>query len=302
MTERKLVHFEKQKVGDLAKREPTVGRFQLWKYLMGTRMTQAFKINIAAVLCFAPLIFVLVQMLGANLTVNNSLPFTSFIGVGYPVVVDAVEKAFVSSQEAFLFWGVYLAPPALFLSLFLSVSARYAVRNYIFTEGKFHFKSLFKAFKFNALNSLVISAITAVVSFGVLYAVYYLRGLFFYSPSIVLPVIYSVLLGIFTLLFVIITFYTMTIAETYKQNVFLSYADGIKLTFKILLQNVVFAIVALVPPVIVYLSIGSMLFAFVFTLYLFLGLVFTMLTWQIFAHYVFDLVIGQQKARKGKKK
>lgn len=287
---KRIVKFNKQKVGDMAKRVPSVGRMQLWKFLMGSRMGNCFKINLIAVVAFIPVIYVLVNLLTLNLTANGNLPYTSFIGVGFPVVIDVMERAFVTSQELLLKWGVYLLPCALFLSCFLVTPAIYCARNLIWSEGHFHFKAIFRAFKFNWLNSLIISFITGAFAFGIAYAIYFIRDSLFYSGTTFLNVSAIILLALVGLYLLITTLYAISISVTYKENILLVYRDAIVLTAKIALQNVVILIAVVAPVVLMAFLVNTMFMFLVLMVFLFIGFSFMILTWEVFAQYVFDLI------------
>ncbi|MEG2116269.1 MAG: hypothetical protein RRZ69_01140, partial [Clostridia bacterium] len=195
----RIVKFNKQKVGDMARRSPSVTRPQLWKFLMGSRMGNCFKINLLAVVAFIPVILALVNIFSSNVNANGNLPYTSFLGAGYPVVVDVLERAFVTSQEIFLKWGVYVLPAAMFISCFLVTAALYAARNLIWSEGFFHAKSILTAFKFNWANGLIISFITGLLTFGGAYAIYFIKSSLFYNGANLWNISAIVALAIFGL-------------------------------------------------------------------------------------------------------
>ena len=298
------IQFEKQKIGDMAKRQNTVGRFQLWKFLMFSRFGNNFKINVLGFLGLAPILYVLFNMVTLNLSSAASLPFTSFVGVGYPLVTDSLESAFVASQQIFLNFGVFMLPLAVFLSMFLTVPAQYAARNYIWSEGYFHFKHIGKAFKLNGLRRLVIGFITALITLLVTYLIYLLRNAIFfegYSFVIILAIAGIAILSVFSIL---VTLYVMSISMTYKSTLIGAYLDAVKLTFKVLVQNLVMLVPTLFPVVLVYLTLTfmSMLLPLVFTAIIFMGISWMFITWESYAQFVFGLIEDSRVKTKKKNK
>ncbi|MEG2001595.1 MAG: hypothetical protein RR107_00710 [Clostridia bacterium] len=291
----RIVKFQKQKVGDMARRSPTVSRPQLWKFLMGSRMGNCFKINLLAVVAFIPVIFALVSIFSLNINANGNLPYTSFLGAGFPVVVDVMERAFVTSQEIFLKWAVYILPSAMFVSCFLIIPALYAARNLLWSEGHFHAKAILSAFKFNWLNGLIIAFVVGIVTFGGAYAIYFIRNSLFYNGANFGNIASIVALALFGVFALITTLYAMSISMTYKESILLVYRDAVVLTVRIALQNIVIIVLVLAPIILMGFLMSTMFVAFMFTLFLFIGFSFMILTWEDFAQYVFDIIDGSKR-------
>ncbi len=291
-----LVYFHKQKVGDMAKRLPTAeGRWGLWKYLFSQGMTGMFQLNVCAFICFLPVIAVVYLYAMSSISISSSLPFTSYIGAGYPAVVDAAAKAFALTQELFMQFGVLLFPAALFLSMYLSLTVQYAMRNFVWTEGHFKFKTLFKAFKFNWKQPILISLVTSVIAMGLTYAVYHLRNYLYLNGWNVWAVLIVVGLAAIALFVVIVTMYAYSISLTYKESIWAIYYDSVLLTVRLLVTNILIAIAVLAP---IGLVIGLMQTSFgllVMMLMLFIGFAYMLLTWTVYSQYVFDLATNKLK-------
>ncbi|MBR6692783.1 MAG: hypothetical protein IKL61_02405 [Clostridia bacterium] len=292
------VKFYKQKVGDLAKRLPTVeNRFALWKGLMFDKANNSIKLNLVALVCFLPIIAIAVVMANSFNTVSNSLPFSSFIGVGYPTIIDATSKAFTETQGVLLRAGVFTLPVALFISLVLGISVLYATRNFVWTEGDFKFKTLIKAYKFN-LQSILIALIVSLVFMGYMYVIYLFRGMLFSDGWTFLTVL--ALLGIVAVgvILLMVAMYSFSISITYKENVFLVFRDAFVLTFKAFFLNLMITVATFAPIAILILTAGSFLSTLCMMICLFIGGTYLLTVWTVYSQYVFD-VFTNAKDKKG---
>lgn len=286
------VKFYKQKVGDLAKRIPTVeSRFALWKGLMFDKMNNSIKINLVAMICFLPIIVIITVMANSFNAVSNSLPFSSYIGVGYPTIIDATSKAFAETQGVLLRAGVFTMPIALFISLVLGISALYATRNFVWTEGDFRLKTLIRAYKFN-FQSVLIALLVSLVFMGYMYVIYLFRGMLFSDGWTFLSVL--ALIGIIAVgvVLLMVAMYAFSISITYKENVFLVFRDAFVLTFKAFFLNLMMTIATLLPVGLILLTSGSFLFSLVLIAGLFIGFTYVLTVWTVYSQYVFDVFTG----------
>lgn len=291
-----LVYFHKQKVGDMAKRLPTAeGRWGLWKYLFAQGMNGMFQLNVCAFICFLPLIAVVYLYAMSAVSISSSLPFTSFIGAGYPAVVDAAAKAFALTQEIFMQFGVLLLPCALFISMYLSLTVQYAMRNFVWTEGHFKFKTLFKAFKFNWKQPIFISLITSIIAMGEMYLIYLFRNYLYLNGWNFWAVLIVVGLAAVALFVVIVTMYAYSISITYKESLFAIYYDAVLLTVRLFITNILIAVAVLAPIGIVIGLLQTSLGLLVMMLMLFIGFAYMLLTWTVYSQYVFDLATNKLK-------
>lgn len=289
-----LVYFHKQKVGDMAKRLPTAeGRWGLWKYLFAQGMTGMFQLNVSAFICFLPVIVVAYLFAMGSMSISSSLPFTSFIGAGYPAVVDAAEKAFTSTQELFFEFGVLLMPCALFISLYLSQSVQYAMRNFVWTEGHFKFKTLFKSFKFNWKQPIFISLITSVIAMGIFYLVYLLRAYLYLHGWNVWAVLMVIGIAAVALFVVMITMYAYSISITYKESLLAVYYDAVFLSIRLFVTNILVEIAVLAPIALVALLTSTAFGMLVIMAMVFIGFSYMLLTWAVYSQYVFDLATNK---------
>lgn len=293
-TGEQLVKFHKQKVGDMAKRLPTSeGRFGLWKFLFSQGMSSMFQMNVSAFVCFLPVIAVIYLYAMGVTSISSSLPFTSFVGVGYPSVVDASAKAFNATQELFLRFGVLLFPAALFLSLYLSQSVQYAMRNFVWTEGHFAFKTLFRSFRFNWKQPIAISLITSLFAMGLMYLVYLFRAYLFANGWNFVAVLIIIGLCALALFVAMITMYAYSISLTYREGLFYIYRDACVLTVRLIVTNLMISVAVLLPLILVAALLKTSLITFIIMMIFFIGFAYMLLTWTVYSQYVFDLATNK---------
>ena len=258
-------------------------------------MTSMFQINVSAFLCFLPVIAVIyLYVLSAN-GVSSSLPFTSFVGAGYPSVVDASAKAFDLTQKLFMRFGVFFLPLAIFVSTYLSQTVQYAMRNFVWTEGHFSFKTLFKAFKFNWKQPIFISLLTAVFSMGVMFLVYLFRNYLYVNGWNVWAVLIVIGLALVSLFFVIVTMYAYSISITYREGIFAVYRDAVVLTVRLIVTNLFITLAVLLPIGLLFALMNTAFASIVLMVIIFIGFAYMLLTWTVYSQYVFDLATNKLK-------
>ena len=300
-----VIKFNKQKVGDMAKRQTEVGRIQLWKFLTFSRFGNNFKINLLALLGLAPIVYILYAMFSENFAAVANLPFTSFVGVGYPLVTDSLESAFVASQAIFMNYAVFMLPIAVFISMILTIPAQYAARNFVWSEGFFHFNHIFKSFKLNIVNRTFIGVLSALITLFATYMIYLIKNSLFYNGYSFLTILAIIGIAIFCVLAVLVTLYAMSISMTYKSSIVAVYSDAVGLTIKVLVQNLFVLIPVVFPIVLIYgiIAFVPMLLPIAFTAIMFIGVSWIFITWEVYAQYVFGLVeSSREKLNKKKSK
>ncbi len=287
-----LIVTTNQKSKDLLKRVPTMGRTALFKKLMIGGLSDVVKINLASIIALFPVIYFLVQIFTQFSTIQSNLPYSSFFGAGYPAVVESAEIAFVATQEVIKSYFLML-PLAITLSLFLLISTGYQVRNFIYTEGFFKFKTFFKAFKFNWLNGLVLAVIGGALSFGGIYMVYTLRSILFYGGLSFVNVLYCALFGVLAFIVLCVLFYAYSLTLTYKGTFAGVLRDSFYLTFRFPLPNFVIMLATLAPFAIIALAPAGIFFSLIIMAFALVGITYMQLVFSVYSQFMFDRVTGK---------
>lgn len=288
------VKFRKQKKGDLKKRTLGNNFIDHLKKMFRDDFSGLFRINLVMVFCALPLIYILFNYVTNLLAFGISLPYSSFLGAGYPLITDVSAISFESSQAAFMKFIVIALPAALFITLYLLQMAHYETRNFIWSDGTFKFKRMFKTFKFNAISRIWPSLITAAGTMGFAYLLYLLRGSAYLSGWGFVQIIEAVLLGAGAALFYIISLFALSINMTYKENIFAVYYDAIILTFKYFVRNLLIFIIISVPAIIICLLLTSQLVLLMLLVFVFAGFIFMGLCWESYVQAVFSAMTPEK--------
>lgn len=294
---------------DCARKAPPKSRYQLFKDIFSGSFWNLVKINLLMLLFFLPLLFVVGRAVLLSISDGILFPFGANLGVGYPAMPPLQGASQMLAVDSWIQTGGLIVLASIVAAVGLA-GGMYAIRNVIWTEGKFVFKDFWRGIKLNFSDALqaalfftivlLIAQMTSnLVEFNIACgatgaARVWLR---------ISQVLSYILLGISACM----ALWMIALGVNYKMSFFTLFKNSFLMTFGTFPQTVFFGVVAMIPFIALLLVGVSEIFLGValgaVTLFAFS---YTLLVWLSFAQWVFDQYVtpktqAGKKAKKGKK-
>ena len=276
---------------NFAKSTLPTNRWELfWDTLKGN-FGKLLLTNIIMLVMFAPMIFLILLNFAGYSTMGQSNQFNAGTGpLGYPAppnMMGLQEMVILQTDVTYL---KFLPITMLFAGLALA-GGGYIVRNLIWGEGVFVANDFVKGIK---KNYIVVTASLLIYSVLLLF-VFILKDyavlLAVTTPKLKwLFVISQVLLYVFLALITIMVFYMVLMGITYKLKFWALIKNAFIFAISLLPLNLIMLAVSAIPYV--FLFFGTFLMSIGFLIILLIGIVFTVLVWTVYGHWVFDKYIN----------
>lgn len=267
-------------------------RWAQFKDIFRNRFGALVKVNLLTLLFALPAIawFVIVTLL--KQVDGNMVPYSSNIGIGYPVVSDA---AAIGQYRAFSFevqrWLIMI--PLLMIAGVGLSGGFYVMRRLVWDEGIAVGGDFFRGIKRNFLPFLWTTLFLGVSLFLVMFNINaYQNFSNIHKAWRIIGITVSILQ------FLLIAFMTMfltTQAVTYKLKTWGLLKNSFLFAIALIPQNLFFLLMSALP-IILIIVLPSMISVFVIMLYVFIGASFLMLIWTLYAHSMFDRFINDKIA------
>lgn len=262
---------------------------QFWDVLK-TRTWNLVKVNLLVILFALPAIawFVIMSMMKS--ADGMLIPYSSNIGIGYPVVTDAVA---IGNYRAFTFdvqtWLVMI--PLLMIASLGLAGAFYTVKKLVWGEGITVGATFFKGIKLNWLPFLFFALLGGVSVFLVIF------NIGAYSNYMnVTKALKIVGIAMSILQFVLVAFmllFLTTQAVTYKLGGWGLVKNSFLFSIALLPQNLIIAVLSALP-VLLALVLPQFLSMIFVVFFLLIGVSFIILIWTVYAQWAFDKFINDR--------
>lgn len=270
---------------------------QFWDVLKG-RTWLLVKVNLLVLLFALPAVAWFIIMSVTKSADGILVPYSSNIGIGYPVVTDAVASG---NYRAFMFdiqlWAIMI-PLLMVASLGLS-GAFYTVKKLVWGEGVAVGSTFFKGIKLNWLPFLLISAVLGLSVFLVVFNIGAYSNYMNVSKALKITGIAMAIVQFVIVMFM--TIFLTTQAVTYKLGAWGLIKNSFLFSVALLPQNLFIGIVSAVPVVLAFI-LPQFVSMIIVVFFLLLGVSFIILLWTVYGQWAFDKFINDKVAGAEKNK
>ena len=264
---------------------PTSRWALFWDIFKG-RFSKLVIVNLLMLIFFIPLILVYFfrsTMLGLQ---ASWMPFASWMGVGYPAMpnLTGLPQELIFSNN--VFYGALMIVAGLIAAVGIS-GGMYVIRNMVWTEGIFVANDFWRGIKIN-----IVVVLQSTLFYGVM--------LYLFSVSIswsnwmlataqgnaVLITISKVISYIAIVIVSLMYLWMLSMGGNYKLKFFQLLKNSFLMTFGLIFQNIFFAVLMLIPVILVL--IGSFFQIIGYVLLILLGISYMLLVWFDYSQWAFD--------------
>lgn len=266
---------------DLTPEQMNMSKWAMFKALFFGRFGTMVLINLFTALFALPAVAVMLLFYLNSSVAAGFIPYSSNIGIGYPVVTDAVSLGMMSDFSYSIVEYLILVPCIALFALGVAGNL-YVIRKLIWGQPVSTVKDFFRGIKKCWLSSALMG-----LFFGLsLLLVKFSAG---YFDSFGMPVAYkAVMLTVSIILFVFMIFFTsffMTQNVAFKMSPMVLIRNSALFVFGTFIQSVIFIGIALLPA---YLMFIPGITVFLVLIYLFLGFSFSTLVISLYCHFCYE--------------
>ena len=274
----------KERSEEYARSTLPTSRWALFWDIFKGRFWKLVLVNLLVLLTFLPLFGIIFWRSVSIAAQGLAGPFGAGLGIGYPALPDLIGVGESMVLQADLFFYALMIPAAILAGLGIS-GGMYIIRNMIWTEGIFVANDFARGIKRNFWN-----VTEAVLIFMVVFYMVNIMGDF---ANLLIAsgtgstgwLIASQVVGyVFLGLAILVCLWMISLGVNYKQGPWALFRNAVMMTVGTIIQTVVFAAVALLPFIIMFLTGGTNIF-FVIALMLvvFFAFSYAMLVWMSFS-------------------
>ena len=265
-------------------------RWAQFKDIFRNRFGALVKINLLVLLFALPAIawYVIVSLM--KQVDGAMVPYSSNIGVGYPVVTDA---ALIGQYRAFSFeiqrWLIMI--PLLVIAGIGLAGGFYVIRRLVWDQGIAVGGDFFRGIKYNFLPFLWSSLFMGISLFLVMFNIHA------YNNFTDIHVAWKIVgIAVSVIQFILIMFMMMfltTQAVTYKLKIWGLIKNSFLFAIALVPQNLFFLAISIIP-IVLMLVLPTMFSIFIVMIYAFIGFSYLILVWTLYAHSMFDRFINDK--------
>lgn len=266
---------------DLTPERMNMSKWAMFKELFFHRFGTMVMLNLLTVLFALPAVVVMVLFYLNSAVAATYIPYSAGLGIGYPVITDAVSQGLMVSFTYDVIEYLILVPCIAVFALGVAGNL-YVIRKLIWQENTRTVKDFFRGIKKCWLPALImgfcfgLSLLLVVFSFGYFDAYNLSIGL--KAFSIALSIIMLVIMILFTSFF-------MTQNAAFKMRPIVLIRNSILFVAGTNVQAILFIGIALAPVYLMFIPGITIILSLV---YVFLGFSFSSLIISLFCHYCYE--------------
>lgn len=295
----KRLMFGNEDKPDVTPEQLKLSKWEAFKFLLFGRFGTMVTLNLLTLVFALPMIVFMLMFYLNKIVAAGYIPYSSNIGIGYPVVTNAEQLGVLVDFTYTLTEYSILVPCIAILAVGMSGSL-YVIRKLIWDQPVRVVKDFFIGIAKSWTQSFFVG-----LAFGMalLFAVFSLGYFDAYGHPVTLKAV-SVTLAMILLVFMIIfTSFFMTQNAAFKMRVSVLIRNSVLFVFGAFLQSMIFIGIALIPVYFMFLPDMTMLLTIV---YVFIGFSYTELVVTLFCHtcyekFLYDKVTGAPPTAYGKR-
>lgn len=276
---------------DVTPEQLNVSKWAKFKEIFLGRFGTMVLLNLLTLLFALPAIAVMLLFYLNSTVASGYIPYSSNIGIGYPVVIDAVSLGAISDFTFGITEYLILVPCVAVFALGVAGNL-YVIRKLIWDQPTSTFKDFFRGIKKCWLGALIMG-----LAFGL--TLLLVKFSFGYFDAFNLPVAYKAIvltLAIILLVFMIIfTSFFMTQHVAFQMSAMVLIRNSMLFVFGAFLQSIIFIGIGLIP---VYLTFIPGMTMLIILLYVFVGFSFSTVVISLFCHFCYEKFLYDKVADK----
>ncbi len=269
---------------DLTPEQMNTSKWALFKYLFGSRFGTMIALNMLTLLFAVPGIIVGVLFYLNIGGINTYIPYSSNLGLGYPVVTDAVSQGMIVTFDYTMMEYLSLVPCIGVLALGIAGNL-YVLRKLIWEEPTSTFKDFFRGIKKCWLPSFIIGL---AFGFTLLLFIFTLNYFDVYGLNVALKATCVTLSSILLVFMSLFTPFFMTQNVAFKMSPIVLIRNSVLFVVGTNIRSVIFFGIA-VAPALLFLIPGAV--GFIAMIFAFLGFSFATVVITLFCHHCYGLFL-----------
>lgn len=266
---------------DLTPERMKMSKWAMFKYLFFHRFGTMVFLNFLTVLFALPAAAVIV-LFYLNITVADSfIPYSANIGIGYPVITNAISQGDLASFGFQTMEFLILVPCIAVFALGVAGNL-YVMRKLLWEEPVRTFKDFFRGIKKSWLPAVVIGFAFGLTLLLVIFSLGYFDA---YKLSVSLKALCVTLSMILLVFMILFTSFFLTQAVAFKMRPMALMKNSILFIIGTNFMAIVMIGIALAPVYLMFIPGITMILVM---LYVFLGFSFTTLVVTLFCHYCYE--------------
>ncbi|MBD5131506.1 MAG: hypothetical protein HDT28_02775 [Clostridiales bacterium] len=266
---------------DLTPERMQTSKWGMFRYLFFSRFGTMVLLNILTALFALPAVAVFVIFYLNKAVAAGYVPYSSNIGIGYPVVIDAAQ---IGAEIAFSFQMMeYLILVPCIAIFFLGLAGNfYVIRKLIWEEATRTFKDFFRGIKKCWLGAITMGFAVGLTILLVVFSFGYFDTYNLSNAVKVLSIVLSIILLVFMILF---ASFFMTQNAAFKMRPLVLIRNSVLFIVGTNILGIFFIGLALAPAYLAFIPGITMLLVMI---YFFLGFSFSTLVISLFTHYCYE--------------
>ena len=279
-----LVHrmmFGNEDKPDLTPERAKMSKWALFKFIFFHRLGTMVLLNVLTLLFALPAVLVLILFYMNKVVAAGYVPYSSNIGIGYPVVTDAIAQGAMTDFRYTLMEYLILVPCIAFFAVGLSGSL-YVMRKLIWEEQARTVVDFFRGIKKCWFKSFFMGAAFGLTLMLLMFSLDYFDVYGLPVGLKVFSVIMAIILFIFMILF---TSFFMTQHVAFKMKAVVLIRNSVLFVLGTNIQAIIFIGLSLIP---VYLLMIPGLMTFIMLLFALFGFSFVGLGVSCYCHHCYE--------------
>lgn len=266
---------------DLTPEQLNMSKWAMFKFIFFGRFGTMVLLNLLMLLFALPGIAVMLLFYLNSSVAAGFIPYSSNIGIGYPVVADAVHQGIVVSFYYNITEYLILVPCIAFFALGVAGSL-YVIRKLIWNEQVSTFKDFFRGIKKCWLPSLIMGFVFGLAVLLVVFTDGYFDA---YELSVAYKAVTLTLSIILLVLTIIFTSFFMTQNAAFKMSATVLIRNSALFVFGAFIQSIIFIGIGLIPAYLMFIPGITFLLTLI---YVFVGFSFSAVVISLFCHYCYE--------------
>ena len=279
-----IVHkmmFGNEDKPDLSPEQLNMSKWAMFKFIFFGRFGTTVLLNILTLLFALPAIAVIL-LFYLNISVAAGFtPYSSNIGIGYPVVADAAHMGALADFYYTITEFLILVPCIAFFALGVAGNL-YVIRKLIWQEPTNTFKDFFRGIKKCWLGALIMGLVFGLTLLLVVFSIGYFDA---YSLSTAYKAVMMTLSIILLVFMIIFASFFMTQLAAFKMKPMVLIRNSCLFVFGAFLQSVIFIGIGLLPVYLMFIPGITMMLVII---YFFIGFSFSTIVISLFCHYCYE--------------
>ena len=279
-----IVHkmmFGNEDKPDLAPEQLNMSKWAMFKFIFFSRFGTMVLLNILTLLFALPAIAVMLLFYLNSAVAAGFIPFSSNVGIGYPVITNAASLGLMSDFSYSIMEYLILVPCIAVFAIGVSGNL-YVIRKLIWNEPTRTVKDFFRGIKKCWLSSFIMGFAFGLALLLVEFSIHYFDA---FSQPVAYKAVTLTVAIILLVFMIIFTSFFMTQNAAFKMRPGVLIRNSMLFVFGAFIQSVIFIGIALLPVYLMFIPGITMILALVYVL---IGFSFTTVVVSLFCHYCYE--------------